>query len=328
MPAPLPLRAVARVLTSSRSVFLTVHQRPDGDALGSQLAIALMLRRLGIRTFMANADPVPERYSFMPSSDRILSGSAARPGRFPARFDSAVVIECASLKRAGACGALARRARAIINLDHHLNNTQYGTYDLVDTSAPAAVMLAEALREVLGIPLTRDMAVNFYVGVYTETGGFRYSNTTPEILRFASRLVEAGVNPRWVGEQVYERVPLRRHRLLARALEKMTVRNGVAWMTLTRADFAAVGAKEEDVEDFIENARALKGIRLAVFLRETPRGEIRASFRAKSRIAVNRIAERFGGGGHAYAAGCTILGMGMEEAHRRIASAIRAAGKR
>jgi len=327
MANPLPIAAVARVLASSRSVFLTVHQRPDGDALGSQLAIALMLKKLGIRCFMANEDPVPERYRFMPLSRRIISRHPSVLRRLPAHFDTAVIIECGTSKRAGKEGTLLRRARTVINLDHHLNNTNYGTYNIVDTSSPAVVMLTDALREVMGIPLTRDMAVNFYVGIYTETGGFRYSNTTPEVLRFASRLIEAGVNPRWVGEQVYEKIPLRRHKLLARALESLEVREGVAWMSLTRKDTAAVGGREEDMEDFIENARALRGIRVAVFLRETPRGEIRASFRTKSNIPVNSIAEKFGGGGHAYAAGCTFTGIGMEEARRRIAAVIRAQSK-
>ncbi len=327
MANPLPIAAVARVLASSSSVFLTVHQRPDGDALGSQLAIALMLKKLGIRCFMANEDPVPERYRFMPLSRRIISRHPFALRRLPAHFDTAVIIECGTSKRAGKEGALLRRARTVINLDHHLNNTNYGTYNIVDTSSPAVVMLTDALREVMGIPLTRDMAVNFYVGIYTETGGFRYSNTTPAVLRFASRLIEAGVNPRWIGEQVYEKIPLRRHKLLARALESLEVREGVAWMSLTRKDTAAVGGREEDMEDFIENARALRGIRVAVFLRETPRGEIRASFRTKSNIPVNSIAEKFGGGGHAYAAGCTFTGIGIEEARRRIAAVIRAQSK-
>jgi bifunctional oligoribonuclease and PAP phosphatase NrnA len=324
MDQPIPIAAVARVLSHSKSVFLTVHERPDGDALGAQLAIALMLKRMGIRAFMANADPVPERYRFMPMSGRIVSRNPAALKRLPRNFDTAVIIECASPKRAGSEGGLIRRARTVINLDHHLNNTNYGTYNVVDTSAPAVVLLADALREVLGIPLTRDMAVNFYLGIYTETGGFRYSNTTPEVLRFASRLIEAGVNPRWVGEQVYERIPLRRQKLLARALDSLEVREGVSWMSLTRREISAVKGREEDMEDFIENARALKGIQVAVFMRETPRGDVRTSFRSKSGVPVNTVAEKFGGGGHAFAAGATLTCMGLDEARRRIAAVIRA----
>lgn len=317
----LPFEAVARLVRGSRTAYLTVHQRPDGDALGSQLALAEAFERLGLRVWMANEDPVPERYRFLPGSRKIRTGMRG----LPAKFDLAFVLECATLARAGVTGPLARRARTIVNVDHHLNNRLYGGYNIVDPTAPATVLLAESLREMLGVPLTRDMAMNFYVGLYTETGGFRYNNTTPEVLRLASQLVEAGVNPKYVGEQVFERMPLRRFKILARALETLTVRDGVAWMWVTRADFDAVGAREEDVEDFVEYPRAVGGVKLAVFMREAAGGGVRVSLRAKAAIPVNRIAEGFGGGGHAYAAGCTIKAPGAEAARIPLAAAMRRA---
>jgi phosphoesterase RecJ-like protein len=315
----LPFEAVARVLRASRTAFLTVHQRPDGDALGSQLALARVCRHLGIKVWMANEDRVPERYAFLPGARAIHTG----PAGAPKRFDVAFVLECATLKRAGNCGPLARRARVVINMDHHLNNAGYGTYNLVDPTAPATVLLAESLREIIGVRLSREIAVDLYVGLYTETGGFRYNNTTPEVLRLASELVAAGVNPKWVGELVYERQPLRRMKLLALALDSLTVRDGVSWMTVTREDFDSVRGTEEDVEDFVEYPRMVRNVKIAVFLRETAKGNIRVSLRAKADVPVNRIAERFGGGGHAYAAGCTVWGAGPEAARRRLAAAIR-----
>jgi phosphoesterase RecJ-like protein len=318
--AALPFDAVADALRRARSVFTTVHQRPDGDALGSQLALAAFATALGAKVWMANADPVPPRYAFLPGARRIRTGSAG----LPRRFDVAVVLECATLDRAGRTGAVARRAQRIVNVDHHLNNRMYGHFNLVDPQAPATIMLMEELRRRLGAPLDPAVAMQFYVGLYTETGGFRYSNTTPGVLRLASELVEAGVNPKIVGEHIYERMPLRRLKLLGRALESLTLRDGVAWMTVTRADYAAMGATEEDTEDFVEYPRAVAGAALAVFLRETPEGNVRASLRAKSSLPVNRIAERFGGGGHAYAAGCTVPCADAETARRRLAAAIRA----
>lgn len=318
--APLAFEAVARVLRSARTVVFTVHQRPDGDALGSQLALGLALRTLGVKVWMANEDPVPERYAFMPGSRGIRTGIQG----LPAKFDAAVVLECATPARAGTCGALTKRAKIVVNIDHHLNNANYGTYNLVDTSAPATIMLAESLREMLGVPMSKEIALNFYVGLYTETGGFRYNNTTPEVLRLASQLVEAGVNPRFVGEQIFERMPLRRMKILARALDSLTVRDGVAWMSVTRADFLSMRATEEDVEDFVEYPRAVKGVKMAAFLRETAAGDVRVSLRAKSTTPVHKIAEHFGGGGHAYAAGCTIHRADADEARRRLAVTIRA----
>jgi len=260
---------------------------------------------------------VPQRYRFLPSSRTVLTTSRT----LPKRFDIAIVLECATLKRAGTGGPLARRAHTIINIDHHLNNHAYGTYNLVDPAAPATVVLAEALRLSLGVPLTKAIATNLYVGLYTETGGFRYHNTTPDVLRLASQLVEAGVNPRDVGVQIYEREPLRRFKLLARALESLTVRENLSWMAVTRDDFASTGTTEVDTEDFVEYPRAVNNVTIAAFLRETANGDVRVSLRAKSDIPVNRIAEHFCGGAHAYAAGCTLNGVTIEEARRRLAAA-------
>lgn len=321
----LPLKQIARVLTRSKSVFITVHQRPDGDALGSQIALALALRQKGVRTYLANSDPIPPRYRFLPHSEMIMT--APNGNRLPSRLDTALVLECAELGRAGKCGAFAKRARVIINIDHHLGNTMYGTYNAVDTKAPATVMLAEKLRKMMGAKLTTDMAVNFYVGLVTETGSFRYSNTTHELMHLASSLIEAGVNPRWVGEHVYEQFDPKRLRLLTQALTTLNVGKGVAWMHLTCKDFRTTGAREEDSEDFIEYAKSLKGVKVAVFMQEMKGNSVRASLRAKAEIPVNKVAMRFGGGGHAYAAGCTLEGVGIREAKRLISNAITAVSR-
>jgi len=317
----LPFDAVVRAVRASRSVFITVHQRPDGDALGSQLALAIALSRLGLRVHLANEDPVPARYRFLPRSRLIRTGAAG----LPPRFDLAFILECATPARAGICGPVARRAKMLVNMDHHLGNRHYGDINLVDSTMPAEVIIAEELRVRLGVPLTREIATAFYVGLYTETGGFRYNNTTAGVLNLAARLVAAGVNPKDVGEAVYERFPVRRLKLLGRALGTLEVRDGVAWMSLSRRDFAEAGATEVDSEDFVEYPRAVGGVKAAVFLRETPGGDVRASLRAKARLPLNRIAQRFGGGGHAYAAGCTLDGATITEARRRLAPALRAA---
>ncbi|MEK7476183.1 MAG: DHH family phosphoesterase [Candidatus Coatesbacteria bacterium] len=324
MPHPLPFDEVVRAIRASRSVFLTVHQRPDGDALGSQIAIAIACTRLGLKVTMANEDPVPARYRFLPWSRRIRTGAA----ELPRRFDLAFTLECATPERAGVCGAVARRAKVLVNMDHHLGNRGYGDINLVDATMPAEILLAETLRIRLGVPLTRDIATAFYVGLYTETGGFRYNNTTAEVLNLASRLVEAGVNPREVGEAVYECFPVRRLRLLGRSLGTLAVADGVAWMSLARKDFTDFGATEVDAEDFVEYPRAIGGVCVAVFLRETPQGDVRASLRAKMSLPLHRIAQRFGGGGHAYAAGCTLEHMTIAEARRKLAPALRAAMRR
>ncbi len=315
----LPFEDVARVLQGARRILITVHQRPDGDALGSQLALCMILKRPDSRIYPVNEDPVPPRYNFLP---HIRSVHTPVSRKMPRRFDAAIVLECAHLNRAGVVGRIARAAPIIVNMDHHMGNANYGTYNLVDPSAPATVMLVESLRLCLGCPMTREIALNLYVGLYTETGGFRYSNTTPEVLQFASQLIAAGVEPKWVGEQVYERQPIKRMRLLARALATLIVEDGIAWMSVSREDFAALRAEEDDVEEFVEYPRMVNGVDIAVFMRETRKGSIRVSLRAKTDVPVNLIASRFGGGGHSYAAGCTLRGVSLALARRRMAPVI------
>lgn len=320
MPLALPFEAAARALKSSRSVLITVHQRPDGDALGSQLALAVILGRLGIRVWSVNDDPVPERYKFLPHV-RDIKTAISKSVR--EKIDAAIVLECARLTRAGSIGPIVRRVPLIVNMDHHLGNANYGTYNLVDPSAPATVVLVETLRACLDVPITKEVALNLYVGLYTETGGFRYSNTTPEILEFASRLVATGVNPKWVGEQVYERHPLRRMRLLARALATLKVNDGISWMSVSERDFAELNGQEDDVEDFVEYPRMVRGIKVAIFMRETKAGNIRVSLRTKADVPLNLIASHFGGGGHSYAAGFTLHGVDLESAMVRLIPVIR-----
>lgn len=320
MPLALPFEATARALKSARSVLITVHQRPDGDALGSQLALSIILGRLGVKVWSVNDDPVPERYRFLPHVRSIrtsLSRSLIK------KIDTAIVLECARLTRAGSTGPLVRPVPVIINMDHHLGNAHYGTHNLVDPNAPATVVLVETLRASLDVPLTKEVALNLYVGLYTETGGFRYSNTTPEILEFASRLVAAGVNPKWVGEQVYERHPLRRMRLLARALATLKLDDGISWMSVSEKDFAELNGQEDDVEDFVEYPRMVRGVKVAIFMRETKAGNIRVSLRTKADVPLNLIASHFGGGGHSYAAGCTLHGVDLKTAMRRLTPVIR-----
>jgi phosphoesterase RecJ-like protein len=319
MPATLDFAPAARAILKARSIYITVHQRPDGDALGCQLALVSALERRGIRTWPANEDGVPDRYRFLPYSRRVRTG----PRGLPARFDAAIVLECGSLERAGNCGPPARRAGVIVNLDHHQHNLMYGRYNLVDPGAPASVLLLESLRRAMHAPLTTDMATNLYTGLLTETGGFRYNNTTAPVLALASRLVSAGIDVKRVGEEIYERSPIRRLRLLGRALGSLFVKGGVSVMTLSGNDFKAERATEADAEDFVEHPRAIAGVKLAVFMRETPDGNVRVSLRAKSRVPVNAIAERFGGGGHAFAAGCTIAGTRLTGAWRLLYPVIR-----
>ena len=318
---PFPWAAAAAELAGARTVLLAIHQRPDSDALGSELALASFLRRMGARTWAGSDDPVPWRYRFLPGASKVLGPRT----RLPARFDLAVMIECSVPARAGAFGRAMRRARRVLNIDHHPDNSMYGDVNLVDPAAPATVLLAERLREELGLPLDRAAAMNFYAGLYGETGGFRYSNTTAEVLRLSARLIECGANPGLVAEKFHAENPLRRMKLLARALAGLRLRGKVAWMSVSRADFAAAGAGEEDSEEFVEYARSIRGVRAAVFLREVPEG-VRASLRSKSGMDMNRIARRFGGGGHAFAAGCTLRGLGLEEARRRLQRAVEAEG--
>jgi bifunctional oligoribonuclease and PAP phosphatase NrnA len=301
------LAAVVEALRSHDRFLLITHENPDGDALGSILAMKLALDELGKDAvmYLYGEVPLPQEYAFMPLKGLVRDVPADASERV------LVALDCANERRLGPDETVLARAPLVLNIDHHHDNSRFGHVDLIVADASST---AEVLRDVfreLGVGLTPDMAEALYIALVTDTGRFQYSNTSPKALRLAAELVEAGANVHRVFQGVYESVQFAKLKLLARALERAQVYEGGAIVVsyLLRTDFHEVGAAEPYSEGIIDYLRAVEGAEMAVLIREPPRTDglapsRRISLRSSTdELDVSAIARKSGGGGHRQAAG-------------------------
>jgi len=299
------LQAVAEALRAHDRFLVVTHENADGDALGSLLATTVALRQLGkdVEMFLSGDSAVPREYGFMQ-----LAGLLRElPDDVGERV--LVAVDCAKADRIGPDAAPVERTKFVIDIDHHHDNTRFGSVNLIVADASST---GEVLRDVfaeLGVEITPEIAEPLYIALVTDTGRFQYTNTTPKSLRLAAELVEAGADVHAVFQQVYESVEFAKLKLLARALDRARVLEGgrIIVSHLVRTDFAEVGAVEPYSEGIIDYLRAVEGSELAVLIREPPRDDgpvRRVSLRASvDELDVSAIARLFGGGGHRQAAG-------------------------
>ncbi len=301
------MQAVVAALRDAERLAVTSHEAPDGDALGSLLAMGLALRELGkdVVMFLGGPAPLPGEYRFLE-----LEGRGLRRG-LPDDLGERVLVavDCASPSRVGAEPGVVEAAKLTVNIDHHHDNPRFGDVNLVvpDASSTGEV-LADVFRE-LGLALTPEIAEALYIALVTDTGRFQYANTTPKALRLAAELVEAGADVHRVFQGVYENVQFAKLKLLARALERAHVLEGgeIVVSHLLRSDFEAVGATEPYSEGIIDVLRSVEGSLVSALIREPPRdgGPARkVSLRSSvDEVDVSAIARKSGGGGHRAAAG-------------------------
>src|SRR5690242_7535822 len=298
------LKAIAGALREHERFLIVTHENPDGDALGSLLAASLALRQLGKDTvmYLPGTTPLPGEYAFMPLEDLVREPPADSAERV------LLAVDCAKAERIGD-DAVVSGAPLVLDVDHHHDNTRFGTVNLIVAKASST---GEVLRDIfgeLGVELTPEIAEPLYIALVTDTGRFQYANTTPKSLRLAAELVEAGADVHAVFQQVYESVEFAKLKLLARALERARVLEGgrIVVSYLLRNDFSEVGAAEPYSEGIIDYLRAVEGAELAALIREPPRDDgpaRRVSLRASiDELDVSAIARLFGGGGHRQAAG-------------------------
>jgi bifunctional oligoribonuclease and PAP phosphatase NrnA len=299
------LRKVAEAVRSHDRFLITTHENPDGDSLGSILAMKLALEQLGKDAvmYLSGETPLPSEYTFM-SLDGITR-------KLPDDAGERVVLalDCANARRIGPDPAVLERAPLVIDIDHHHDNSRFGDINVVVASASSTGEVLRDLFEVMGIELTPDIAEALYIAIVTDTGRFQYANTTPKALRVAAELVEAGANVHRVFQTVYENVAFAKLKLLAKALERARVYEGGRMIVshLERGDFEAAGAEEPFSEGIIDYLRAVEGAEIAALIREPPtqNGPLRrVSLRTRAEdIDVSAIARKSGGGGHPQAAG-------------------------
>jgi phosphoesterase RecJ-like protein len=295
------LERAAEAIASARSLALACHHIPDGDALGSMLALADVALAQGKEVVASWPEPflVGPHYDFLPGLDRVT-----KPIDFPAEPELMITFDCGSLDRLGELAAPARAARQLIVIDHHATNDDYGTINVVDPDAAASAVVVRRLLEKLGWPLTRDAALCLYTGVVCDTGRFQYANTTPEVFALAEELAEHDLPIAHITRELFERHRLAYIKLAAAALERAEYdpdRRFVAtWVTAD--DFAHYGVLLEETEGLIDLIRRTSEADVSCVLKETADGT-RVSLRAVSDFDVSQVAMGFGGGGHKAAAG-------------------------
>ncbi len=320
-------RAVAAAVHAARTVVLTTHVNADGDGMGSEIALVHLLRALGKDVRIANPTPVPDRYRFLvdpvAAHDRTSEPSPAIKAA-----DLLLVLDIADLSRLGAL-AEAIRARGIVTgcVDHHVSpGTLPDGPRLVDPAAAATAELVYDLAVANDWPIETETARALYVGLLTDTGGFRFGNTSPRVLRVAASLLETGVNPERIYEQVYATAPVGRIRLTAEVLDTLEVEPGIglSWVTVPPGALERHGVSADDLDGLVEHARSIQGTRLAMLFRVLASGKVKVSFRSVGDFDVSEFAHRFGGGGHAKASGASIAGS-LDEVRSRVLDAARAA---
>jgi phosphoesterase RecJ-like protein len=302
-----PKSDICDAIHARRRFLITSHAKPDGDSIGSQLALAYALEVLGKDVRIVNADPAPAHYGDFPGLERIeiMRELVERPGR---REDEALlVMESSDLKRTGVAGL---EGRFTVNVDHHQGNTGFGDLNWIDESAAACGEMVFDLIEALGVPPTIEIATHVYLAILTDTGSFHYANITPKTFDICRRCTEAGVNPAAMARRVFDQNSIGKLKLIGALLAQMDLLDGgrLAAMYLDDDVLNATGTTYNDTEGLINLPLTAKEIRAVVFFKVGADGDIHISMRSKYDVDVRTVAARHGGGGHKNAAGFKVRG--------------------
>ncbi len=297
-----PLDRIAQKILGCHRIAITSHLRPDGDSLCTSLALALAGERLGKDVAIINKDKTPYPFSTFPDCQKIRIGQIC-----PQAFDVVILLECADVSRSGQVGL---DGYFKINIDHHYSNDRYADINWVDPRVSAVGEMAFALCQKLGVVLTPTMANHLYCAIVSDTGSFQFSNTTAEAFETCHRLVGAGANPIQISEALYHNYIPEKIKLLGQVLStlEMNEAGDIAVISMFKKDLQALGLNEVDTEDITTLARSIKGVSVVLFFKEMDQETFRVSIRSKGRAHAAAIAEHFGGGGHAHAAGFTVYG--------------------
>ena len=306
---------IGRVLREHNKFAVLSHVRPDGDALGSTLALALSLKGLGKEVRAWNEEGMLEKYNFLAQAELLT-----QPPSEPENFDVVVALDTAVQNRLGTTTSAVRHAKLWINIDHHPSNPRYGDLVYIDPTAPATGQILFEFLTNQNFPITPEIAENLYAAISTDTGSFQYPNTTVRTFEIAAELVRCGVEVGRISQLLYENFPRRRIELLRELLGTMQFGcdRKLAWFSLSKAAALALGVIPEDNEGLIDNLRAIRGVIAAIFFEELPDGKVRVSMRSKNQaVDVCAICTQFGGGGHVLAAGARVRGT-LAEVEKKI----------
>ena len=313
------IKEILEAIDQGEKFLITAHVRPDGDALGSELALFLLLTDLGKEAVICNQDDTPEHYRFLPAAERIVHELENIE-----KYDVAFILDCSELDRVGKISGDIVRVKTLINIDHHVSNGGFCQLKLLDPKASSTGELLYRLMRKMQVKLTKDICTNLYAAILTDTGGFRYSSTHQETLWAAGDLVEGGASPQWISENIYESDSPVKLQLLSRVLETLTLdmKTKTASLVVTQQHLQDTGAMMEHTDGFIDIPRTVKGIDISMLYTQTEGTHFKLSLRSKGKVNVEKIARKFGGGGHINAAACRVEG-NIDEIKQRVLEAVR-----
>lgn len=306
-------RTVIKAIKKHSKFLITSHIDIEGDALGSELALASLLRKSGKQAYIVNSDKTPTNYSFLPGVKRIYRGLDNRV------FEAALVIDCPNKQRTGRVASLIDNEKPIINIDHHISNRNFGKINWVDSCASSAGEMIYHLFELMRVNLDRKDALNIYTAILTDTGSFRHSNTTSRVFRIASDLLKFGIDPAKIYAKIYESNSAQDAALMAKAVSRISfaANNRIAWVKIGALEFKKMHRRPEVLDKILDFAKSINTVKVVITFCQIGSRLIKLSLRSKSPINVQKIASRLGGGGHKYASGCTIKGS-LNEAERKV----------
>jgi bifunctional oligoribonuclease and PAP phosphatase NrnA len=294
----------------ARKFLVTSHQNLEGDAIGSMMALRELLLSAGKEVMLFPPEDIPDAYRFIPDSSKVKAGKYSKS----MDYDIACVVDCTDLDRLGNAKDGIYLTRPIINIDHHISNTRFGSINWVEPEMSCSGEQVYHLFKRMKLDIGKNAALYIYIAILTDTGSFRYSNTNSRTFKIAGELVAKGIDPTAVYKHIYEGTSVYRIRLLTSVLSTLdTTKDGsIAWIHITKSMLKNSSLKIEDTQDFVNFPRSVKGVKIAVAFKESVKGLIKVSFRSNDGIDVNSLANQFGGGGHPAASGCTLRGS-MEE---------------
>ena len=307
---------ILEVIKKAQTIVILTHENPDGDAVGSSLAMYMALKEMGKNPDIIIPE-LPRVYNFMPCANEIKKEGSIEP------YDLAIAVDSATIKMLNGWSNYFETAKVKITIDHHSTNTMYADYNFVNPDAPACSQILISIIDYFGVNISKEIGTCILTGIITDTGGFQYQSTTPETFEFASELLKKGVNVSDIYKRVMNTKSRANFELRRRAIDRMEFLEGgkIAVTYITKQDEEEVNAESGDYEGIVEEGRSIEGVEVSIFIRETAKG-FKASLRSNSYVNVSDVCLMFGGGGHFHAAGCTIT-QSLEQVKEKIVNQVK-----
>ncbi len=298
--------SIIRLIGESNNIVILSHVAPDGDSIGSSLALYNALNKKGKNVEVIIDDEVPYVYRFLYGADRVKK---VKDSHKEGKFDLAITLDSSDIDRLGKSAKYLINGKTI-NIDHHISNDGYGTYNYIDAKAAATAEIVYKVIKLLNVKINKDIAECLYIGILTDTGKFQYSNTRSDTFRMAANLIDNGVSTAELFKLVYQNNTKEKIKLMGEAIGGIELYSNdkISCIVLKKEQYSRIGAIDEDTEGIIDYARDIRSVKLALLFRESSDDKVKVSFRSKDKIDVNIFASKFGGGGHKNAAGATISG--------------------